>query len=615
MELNFDPENPPYEYITTHEKAITALETIDKAKVIAIDVEANGLDAYVNDLLLVQVGTEETSFIFDARKVVLKDIPLYHKIMEDQKKIKLMQNGKFDYKYIKLQTGAVINNIYDTMLAELVLSSGLGMNVGLKDLVSRYIGDGVIDKELQGSFVDMPKNARISKDQLKYAARDTLILYPIFHKQIAKLKKENLLKIAKLEFRTTTVVAEMELKGIYIDKKKWKGIIKNLQARRDELAAEFQDAIRSYYKVSQEDLFGGMADAININSNMQLMDLFNNKLRLNMPSTGSSELNMVNHPIVKILRDYRGYEKLISSFGESVLNKINKKTGRIHPSFSQMRTATGRFACNNPNIQQIPRNSEEAPFRECINPEPGYKLVVSDYSSFEMRILADLSHDEKMIHALKEGLDIHSYTASLMFDKPYTDDFKKLYPDLRQIAKPIGFGLMYGMGAVGLVSQIRNQTGKEVTQDESEDLINRYFKSYPSVKKFLDNMAADAVKHGWSMTPAGRKRWYKLPEKTDPDFRRKMSSIKRQAKNHPIQGTNADAIKFALVYVQERMEKDKIDGSIILTVHDEIACEVREDQAEAFAEVLSEEMVRAGKLFIKDVPIKSDPFVGDVWEH
>jgi len=358
-----------------------------------------------------------------------------------------------------------------------------------------------------------------------------------------------------------------------------------------------------------------MADTININSSVQLMDLFNNRLGLNLPSTSDGVLAREKNPIVKILRDYRGYEKLISTYGEKLLAKINIETGRIHPEFLQIRTATGRFACNNPNLQNIPRNSQEAPFRECFNPEEGYKLVVSDYSNFEMRILADLSGDTRMINALNKGLDIHSYTASLMFNKQYSGDFKEKYPELRQMAKPIGFGLMYGMGAVGLVSQVYMWTGADISVDEGEDLIKRFFASYPRVKTFLDENARNAVRLGWSTTPAGRKRWYKMPDKTDPDYRRKLSAIQREAKNHPIQGTNADSIKYALVFVHERIKKDNLDAYIVSTVHDEIVCEVREDQAEEFARILSGEMIRAGELFLKKVKVRADSFVGDVWEH
>src|SRR4030043_2462417 len=168
---------------------------------------------------------------------------------------------------------------------------------------------------------------------------------------------------------------------------------------------------------------------------------------------------------------------------------------------------------------------------------------------------------------------------------------------------------MYGMGPTRLAAQIN------VTPEEGRERMGRYFASYPSVRNFLDKMAKNAVRNGWSATPAGRKRWYNLPDSSDPDYKKRVASIERQAKNHPIQGTNADAIKYALVFLQDRLKKEGIDGGIELTVHDEIVSEIRNDQAELWAKIQSAEMVRAAELFIKKVPIASEPFIGDVWEH
>lgn len=608
VELKFDPNKPKYTYVTTLAEANKALDTLEKQSIIGVDVESTGFDPYTDKLLLVQIGTEDTSFIFDVRKIVFEELPRYKKLLENPKIIKLMHNGKFDYGFLKVQTGVRVNNIFDTMLADSILTAGLrGKPSSLKELAAKY-AEIVLKKDVRETFSNY--TGRITKDQLEYSALDTLALFPIFEKQLAELKKEDLVNIAKLEFATTCVVAEMELKGVHIDVEKWKNLIKDLGKKRNEYAVQLQDLVRPYYKQANEfDLFGNSVDVININSQVQLMELFNERIGVEVPSTGDAVLATINHPVAEFLRKYRGYEKLISAFGDKLLSKVNAKTGRLHPDFMQLGTATGRFSCANPNLQQIPRNSEEAPFRECFTPAPGYKLVTTDYSSFEMRVLAELSGDANMIKALKEDLDIHSYTAAVMFGKEYSLDFKKKYPELRQIAKPIGFGLMYGMGPVGLASQIK------VSPDEARDYMDKYFKSYPSVKKFLDDRANNAVKRGWSITPAGRKRWYTLPDPTDMDYKRKIAKIQREAKNHPIQGTNADAIKFALVFLQERLEKEHVDGAITHTVHDEIVCEVREDQAEDWAQVQSAEMVRAAELFIKKVPVKSVPFVGDVWEH
>ena len=606
MDLKFRFDDPQYVHITNPEQAAQAVAELEKHDMLGVDIEGTGLDPYVDKLLLVQVGTAEKSYIFDAQRMSLFGLEPLIALLENPKIIKLMHNGKFDYGFIKLQVGAKVANIYDTMLAEGILTAGIKHLQSLAALSEQYL-ETRLNKSVRKSFEEL--KYQITEDQLKYSALDTLVLFPIFDQQFKRLKEENLVNIAKLEFAVTVVVAEMELKGIYIDVDMWRKIIDELRKKRVGFALQFQDAIRPLYEATQVDLFGVNSEVINMNSQPQLMDLFNNKLGVIVPSTGDEILVGVDHPVAKILRDYRAYEKLISAFGESLLAKVNKKTGRLHPDFMQLGTATGRFACANPNLQQIPRNSEEAPFRKCFKPAAGYKLVVTDYSSMEMRILASLSKDKMLVDTIKNGYDIHSRTASLMWGLEYSADFKKKYPEQRQAAKIINFGLVYGMGPGGLARQI----GKSM--DEARELMDVYFRSYPDIKKWLNRAGDDAVRRGWSVTPAGRKRWYHMPETTDPDYKRKISQIQREAKNHPIQGTNADVTKYALVFMQDRLKKEGVDGFVTHTVHDEVVCEIREDQAEDWAKIQVEEMVRAGELIIKDVPIASEPFVGDVWEH
>ncbi len=613
MELQFNPDKPKYEYITTLDQANKALEALEKQEVLGVDVEGAGLDPRLDKLLLVQIGAENISYVFDARKLELNKISRLKKLLENPKAVKLTHNGKFDYEFIRIQVGASMDNLYDTMLAESLLKAGLrGKPASLKELSQQYLGIDLA-KDVRRSFENYM--GKITKEQLEYSALDTLVLFPIFKQQLEFLKKEKLINIAKLEFATTRVVGEMELKGVHIDVPKWRKILEDLAEKRNSLAHDLQDIVRPYYKMANNtDLFGNSVDVININSPVQLMDLFNDKLGIQIPSTGDAILMGIDHPAAKVLREYRRYEKLLSAFGDKLLEKVHKVTGRLHPDFMQLGTATGRFSCANPNLQQIPRNSEEAPFRECFTPAPGYKLVVADYSQFEMRILAEISGDANLMRAYSEDLDLHSYTASLMFGAPYCNDFAKKHPELRQMAKPLNFGIMYGLSAVGLRNQL-GMYGKDVTVDEAEDLLNKYFKGYPGVKRYLDRQAKDVLVQKYSITPGGRKRWYNFPDPTDMDYKRRISKIQREAKNHPIQGTNADAIKYALVSLHKRFEKEGVDGAITHTVHDEIVSEVREDQAEDWALIQSEEMVSAAKLFLKKVPIRSDPFVGDVWEH
>jgi len=213
MELKFDIENPQHQYVVTQKDAQSALEDLAKQKIIAVDIECNSLDPYSGDIFLIQMGKEDYSYIFDARSVDLKKLPLFKEIMEDTGIIKILQNAKFDYSHIKVKLGVVMANLYDTMLADGVLNSGYNKSLKLEEIANRRVEPGILGNKdkLQKSFSNLPRNARISEEQIKYAAVDVLILFPIMESQIRLLHKENMLRIAKLEFAVAPVVAEMEL--------------------------------------------------------------------------------------------------------------------------------------------------------------------------------------------------------------------------------------------------------------------------------------------------------------------------------------------------------------------------------------------------------------------
>src|SRR3990167_331539 len=241
VELKFDFDNPKYEYIDAMEKVEKALGVLEKEPTIGIDIESTGFDTYTNKLLLIQLGTSSISYVFDARKLKLSEIPQLKELIENPKILKLMHNGKFDYQFIKKQLGISIFNIYDTMLAEGVLYAGINPKPpSLKALVQTYLNLN-LKKDIRETFENF--SGKINEEQIKYAALDTLVMFPIFEAQIEKLKNEGLINIAKLEFAVTKVVAEMELYGVYIDIGKWKGILKKLEEKRDILAAEFQETI------------------------------------------------------------------------------------------------------------------------------------------------------------------------------------------------------------------------------------------------------------------------------------------------------------------------------------------------------------------------------------
>lgn len=588
-----------YQLITTNSELEKIVPILESQQALGIDTEGNKLDPLTAKLFLLQIATPKEAFVIDCQKV---NLDLVKQILEGERPLKIAQNAKFDYSILKAQANISLGNIYDTMLAERILTCGLSRNISLRALADKYLGMK-LDKTIRETFSDPSNSAlygKFTKDQLEYAARDALILHEIFRKQLKLLQKEDLVETAKLEFAVVPAVAEMELYGSLIDQKKWRAHIAELQEKRNTINKEIQDDLRHLINFTQVDLFGNEADAINLDSPLQLLEAFK-KLGIDLQNTSEATLSKTDHALAKKLLEYRGYEKMITSFGESILEKIHPVDNRLHPDFIQLGADTGRFACNNPNLQQIPA---ESGFRSCFVASRGYKLITADYSQVELRIMAEVSEDPAFLEAFNKDLDLHTLTASQMFRIP----LDKVDKDKRFQAKSINFGLMYGRGPTSLGLQIG------LSVDESKKLLDVYFSTYKKVKRWLDNVGRDAVRYGVVTTLGGRKRWFILPDKSDPEYKRLLGSVERQGKNTPIQGTSADITKYALVYIYNTIKKEKLDAHLIHTVHDEIVTEAREDIAEDVAKMVEDKMIEAGRKMVKLVPIKVDVHISDCWE-
>jgi len=572
-----------------------AIKDLKSQKAIALDAEGTSLDPYLCELLLLQLASPEKIYLFDARKLDL--LPL-KRILEDRKILKIAQNAGFDYRILKVKLGAEPGPFFDTMLAERILTTGRTRENALVAIARKYLGIQ-LEKGVWETFVNHKKE--FTKRQLEYAATDVSVLFPIRKVQKQALADEGLEKIAALEFRLIPVVAEMELKGVRIDVKKWRKIITEYEGKRDTVAERIQNELRPHFRHLQVDLFGNSAAVINLNSPVQILEAFR-KVGLDLPSTGEEVLRRYDHPLAKLLLEYRGYEKIITAFGENLIAKTNPKTGRIHPDYMQIGADTGRFACSNPNLQQIPADST---FRQCFIAAEGYKVIVADYSLIELRIMAELSGDPAFLKAFKEEVDLHALTASQMFNIP----LEQVTKAKRFQAKSINFGLMYGRGAKSLAIQLG------IPEEEAQRLLQKYVTTYKKVKVWLDKIGQEAVRKGYSITLGGRKRYYQNLNPEDPGYERQRAYVERQGKNHPIQGTSADMTKLAMVSIYEKIKKGGFDAIPIHTIHDEIVVEVKEDQAKKVAKIVKEEMERAGKEFLKKVPVKVDVAVSDCWEH
>ncbi len=588
-----------FQLIETQDELVKILPEIEKVQTIGLDTEGTKLDPLTSRLLLLQIAVGEKAFVVDCTKVELSPLK---PVLEAVRPLKIAQNAKFDYSILKAQAGITLGTVYDTMLAERIITCGLSREISLRALADKYLGIK-LDKTIRESFYEPGNPAlhgKFTKEQLEYAARDALILHEIFRKQFKILQEDDLVETAKLEFAVVPVVAEMELRGSLIDQKKWRAHIAELAEKRNASNKEIQDELRHLVNYSQVDLFGNVSDSINLDSPLQLLDTFK-KLGVELPNTSEATLSKTDHPTAKKLLEYRGYEKMITSFGESILEKIHPLDKRLHPDFIQLGADTGRFACNNPNLQQIPA---ESGFRSCFIASDGYKLITADYSQIELRIMAEVSEDPAFLEAFNKDVDLHTLTASQMFRMP----IDKVDKEKRFQAKSINFGLMYGRGPASLGLQIG------LSVEDSRKLLDVYFSTYKKVKRWLDNMGRDALRYGYVRTLGGRKRSFIMPDKTDPDYQKLISSIERQGKNMPIQGTSADITKYALVYIADTIKEKNYDAYLIHTVHDEIVTEARADIADEVAKMVEEKMIEAGKKLLKLVPIKVDVHISDCWE-
>ena len=588
-----------YKFITTDRDVLTIVPELEKASIISVDTEGTKFDPFTAKLLLFQIATKEKAYVFDCAKVDVS--PLKH-ILEAERPLKIAQNAKFDYSLLKTKLGIKLGNLFDTMLAERILTCGISREISLKTLAEKYLGVK-IDKSVRESFYDpanLAQRGKFTQEQLDYSARDVLVLHEIFEKQYKQLKSENLVETAKLEFAVVPVVAEMELRGSLINKEKWRSHIAELEKKRDQISKEIQGDIRHLSPYSQVDLFGNESDTVNLDSPLQLLQVLK-KLGEDIPNTSESTLQKSKHPLAKKLLEYRAYEKMITSFGETILEKINPVTGRLHPDFLQLGADTGRFACNNPNLQQIPADSG---FRNCFIATSGYKLITADYSQIELRIMAEVSEDPAFLKAFQVDKDLHTLTASQMFRVPIS----KVDKDKRFQAKSINFGLMYGRGPTSLSYQIG------LSVEEAKKLLDVYFASYKKVKRWLDDTGRGAVRAKSVRTIGGRRRMFSLPERAHPEYGRLISAIERQAKNMPIQGTSADITKYALAFIYREFLNRGLDAYLIHTVHDEIVAEARADIVEEAAKLIEEQMIKAGEKLLKRVPVKVDINISDCWE-
>lgn len=563
---------------------------------LGFDTETTELDPRDGDLRLIQFSTGKATYVLDLRPFAEsgglrenEELAPLRGLIADDRQVKIAHNAKFDSKWVRFHLGCEVGNIFDTYLASQLIAAGdSDRRHSLADTAQFFTGIEV-DKTQQVSDWSA---AELSQSQVEYAARDAAVLVPLREQMAERLKNDELEKVARLEFECVMPVAEMELTGVFLDASRWREQLERIRAAQQRAASELQDELSA--GVAQTSLFGRAE--INLDSHQQVTQAL---LNLGVPvpeTTRAWQLQPLaeKYPVVQKLLDYRAVQKSLTSFGENILEYIDSRTGRVHADFRQIGAPTGRFSCSNPNLQQIPHETE---YRRCFRAPDGKKLIIADYSQIELRILADFSEDRSFIDAFNSGEDFHAATAARVFNvKP-----EEVSANQRTFAKRLNFGMVYGVGA----SRFAMMTG--ISSVEAENMMRLYFGTYRGLDAWLREAANNVVTGRTARTASGRMMRFRF----DESDRREVGAIQRIGKNMPIQGTSADILKRAL-----RLLHDEIRGTtarIVNIVHDEIVIECDAADAEAAAAKMERAMVSAGEEFIRKLPIKVDVHIADEW--
>jgi DNA polymerase-1 len=486
---------------------------------------------------------------------------------------------------------------HDTLLQSYVLESHRPHD--MDNLALRHLGAKTIKyEEVAGKGASQIGFDEVALEQAApYAAEDadiTLRLHQALYPQLAD--EHDLLKVYRdIEMPTSRVLRKMERNGVLIDGEKLRVQSGQIAGRLIELEAE------AYL------LAGG---EFNLGSPKQIGQIFFEKLQLPVvkktpsgaPSTDEEVLQKLaeDYPLPKILLEHRGLSKLKSTYTDKLPRMVNAKTGRVHTNYAQAVAVTGRLASNDPNLQNIPvRTGEGRRIREAFVAPQGSKIVSADYSQIELRIMAHISGDPSLMRSFAEGEDVHRATASEIFGVTPIE----VSNDQRRIAKVINFGLIYGMSAFGLASNIG------ITRDAAKLYIDRYFQRYPGVANYMDETRSKAKRDGFVETVFGRRLW--LPEINGGSGPRRQGA-ERAAINAPMQGTAADLIKLSMIAVQDWLEASKIETKMIMQVHDELVLEVPEAELSEVRKRLPELMCGVATL---KVPLVAEVGVGDNWEE
>ncbi len=589
-----------YMLINTPEGLTELIQKLEHTKEFALDTETTSLDALEAQLVCMSFAIKaREAYTIDFRHTLSMQEALQHlkPILENPNIRKVGQNVKYDYIVLKNYDITLAPPYFDTMLASYVLNPDEPHN--LDDMVAEYlkfrtvrytdlVGTGKMQKRIEEVPIEDLKN---------YACQDAdmaLQLKGILYEKLS-LEPALMTICTTIEFPLLRTLAEMEYTGVAIDTSVLSELSKTLDVA-------IQEAAQAVYAAAGE--------TFNIDSPKQIAQVLFEKMKLpakKRTKTGySTDVKVLEElaeefPIAGKILEYRSLQKLKSTYVDALPSLIRKKTGKVHTSFNQSVVATGRLSSSNPNLQNIPIRTPigRQIRRAFVASRPDYMLLSADYSQIELRIAAELSGDETMQRAFKNGEDIHRATAKVIFET------ENITPEMRRKAKEVNFGVLYGIQPFGLAQRL------DISQSEAKAIIENYKAKYPKIFEFLSWVLEQARTKGYVETALGRRRYFK-------DIKHKSFSIRnaaeRAAINAPIQGTAADMIKLAMIQIDEQMRLEKLESKMVLQVHDELLFDAPKSELEVLSAMVKKQMIEAAqRAGLKTVPVAVEVGIGENW--
>ena len=589
-----------YQLVDTEEKRQEIIQKLLTSKILSLDTETTGTEPMDAELVGMSFSIAENEAFYvpvpSDQDEALKIVNEFRPVFENESSLKVGQNIKYDMIVLQNYGATVKGPLFDTMIAHYVLQPEL--RHGMDYLAEIYLHYQTIHiDELIGPKGKNQKNMRDldPKDVYLYACEDadvTLKLKNVLEKELKENDAERL--FYDIEMPLVPVLVNIERNGVLLDTEALKQSSAHFTAQMEQIEKEIYELAGETFNIASPKQVGEVLfDKLKIVEKAK-------KTKTGQYVTSEEVLESLRHkhPVVEKILEHRGLKKLLGTYIDALPQLINPRTGRVHTSFNQTVTATGRLSSSNPNLQNIPiRDENGKEIRKAFIPDEGCLFFSADYSQIELRIMAHLSEDKNMIDAFLSNHDIHAATAA----KIYKIDLKDVGSDMRRKAKTANFGIIYGISVFGLAERMN------VDRKEAKELIDGYFETYPGVKAYMDKSIQVAQEKGYVETIFHRKRFL-------PDINSRNAVVRgyaeRNAINAPIQGSAADIIKVAMARIYQRFQAEGIQAKMILQVHDELNFSVPVNEKERVEEIVIEEMEKAYRMH---VPLKADCGWGKNW--